>query len=309
MDQSADTGPVIEEFGRQRPRLLGLAYRMLGSAADAEDVVQDAYLRWQRAEPGSVRAPSAWLVTVTTNLCLNVLDSTPRRRERPAGSWLPEPVLTADGSLGPMETVEQRDTVSLAFLVLAERLPSAERAIFVLREAFGYRHREVAELVELSESNCRQLHRRARERLAGARVPLSGDTYGNRALVAQFLDATRGGDLAELKRMLAEDVVSTPDGGDTRGVARRPVRGADKVVRYLAAVTSRYGDQVTASIREVNGTVAVLGWSGPILLGVLVPDIAGGRITAIRIVADRQKLRFLDHQLTRLSHSRDPSGS
>ncbi|MEV0696821.1 sigma factor-like helix-turn-helix DNA-binding protein [Saccharopolyspora sp. NPDC050389] len=263
-----------------------------------------------RTEPGSVEKPSAWLVKVTTNLCLNRLGSAPSRRELHAGPWLPEPVLTSDGELGPMETAEQRDMVLLAFLVLAERLTPGERAVFVLREAFGYSHREVAELVELSEPNCRQLHSRARKRLADARLLRSGgDVPENRALVERFLDAARGGDLASLERMLAEDVTSVADGGGTPGVARLPVRGAEKVARYLATVTGRYAEGLTVSIREVNGTPALLGWFGPTLLGVFVPEIADGRITGIRIVANPDKLRFLGAQLARLSHSGELSGS
>ncbi|WP_328612040.1 RNA polymerase sigma-70 factor [Amycolatopsis sp. NBC_00345] len=300
----------VAEFERQRPRLFGLAYRMLGSAVDAEDVVQDVFLRWHGTEPGSVEVPAAWLVKVTTNLCLNRLGSAPVRRERYVGSWLPEPVLTPDSALGPMETAEQRETVSLAFLVLAERLAPGERAVFVLREAFGYSHREVAELVELSESNCRQLHSRARKRLSAARLPRSaGDVAGNRVLVERFLDAARGGDLAGLERMLAEDVTSVADGGGAPGVARLPVRGAAKVARYLATVTSRYAESLTVSVHEVNGTPAVFGWSASTLLGVFVPEIADGRITGIRIVANPGKLRFIGAQLARLSRSGEPSGS
>lgn len=122
---------------------------MLGSAADAEDIVQEAFLRWHNTEPGSVEVPSAWLAKVAMNLCLNRLDSARSRREQYIGSWLPEPVLTPDSASGPLDTVEQRDTVSFVFLVLAERLTPSERAVFVLREAFGYSHREVAELIEL----------------------------------------------------------------------------------------------------------------------------------------------------------------
>ena len=308
---AAKPGSVpVGQFERQRSRLFGLAYRMLGSAADAEDVVQDVFLRWHGTEPGSVREPSAWLAKVTTNLCLNRLGSAPSRRERYVGSWLPEPVLTSDRALGPMETAEQRDTVSLAFLVLAEQLAPRERAVFVLREAFGYSHREVAELIELSEANCRQLHSRARKRLSVARTPGSaGEAAENRMLVERFLDAARGGDLAGLERMLAEDVDSVADGGGTLGVARLPVRGAAKVARYLATVTSRYAEGLTVSVHEVNGTPAMFGWSASTLLGVLVPEIVDGRITGIRIVANPDKLRFVGAQLARLSRSGEPFGS
>jgi RNA polymerase sigma-70 factor (ECF subfamily) len=293
---------AVEVFERHRARLIGLAYRMLGSAAEAEDVVQDAYLRWQATEPGSVEAPSAWLVKVTTNLCLNQLDSARNRRERYVGTWLPEPVLTPDSVLGPLETVEQRDTVSFAFLVLAERLTPTERAVFVLREAFGYSHREVAELIELSEPNCRQLHRRARKRLAEIELsPSPADLSDHRALVEQFLTAARDGDLAGLELMLATDVRSVTDGGGRPGVARRPIQGVARVARYLAATAGRSVVGVEACVREVNGVPALLAWSGTALVGVLVPEIADRRVTAVRIVADPDKLRFLGTQVARLS--------
>src|SRR6266567_1917111 len=136
-----DSAGVFEE---QRLRMFGLAYRLLGSAADAEDVVQDAFLRWNAADQDAVVAPSAWLATVVTNLCRNRLASAPARRERYVGTWLPEPVLTSDGTLGPLETAEQRESVSLALLTLLEQLTPPERAVFVLRESFGYSHREIA---------------------------------------------------------------------------------------------------------------------------------------------------------------------
>ncbi|WCD85321.1 ECF RNA polymerase sigma factor SigJ [Streptomyces xanthophaeus] len=141
--------------------MFGIAYRMLGSAAEAEDIVQDAYLRWSTAERDDLRSPGAWLTTVVTRLCLNRLSSARVRREAYVGPWLPEPVLTGDGTLGPLESAEQRDSVSMALLVLLERLSPVERAVYVLREAFDYSHREIAGLLEMSEANCRQLYRRA----------------------------------------------------------------------------------------------------------------------------------------------------
>ncbi|GAA1196788.1 sigma-70 family RNA polymerase sigma factor [Prauserella alba] len=158
-----------DEFERHRPLVFRVAYGMLGSAADAEDVLQDTFVRWHGARPDTIRTPSAWLVKVATNLCLNRLTSARARHEHYPGPWLPEPVLTGDGTLGPLESAEQREFVSLAFLVLLERLTPAERAVFVLREAFGYRHDEVAEALAVSAANSRQLYRRARRQVAAAR--------------------------------------------------------------------------------------------------------------------------------------------
>lgn len=150
-----------EIFEDQRQLLFGLAYRLLGSTADAEDIMQEAYIRWSGVDTSAVKNPTAWLIRAVTNLSLNRLASAHTRRERYVGTWLPEPILTSDGTLGPMETSELRNSVSLALLMLMERLTPTERAVFVLRESFGYSHREIAEALGLSEANCRQLHRRA----------------------------------------------------------------------------------------------------------------------------------------------------
>jgi RNA polymerase sigma-70 factor (ECF subfamily) len=199
---------VTGEFVAQRSRLLGLAYQLLGSAEDAEDVVQDAFLRWDRADREAIEVPSAWLAKVVTNLCLNRLASAQVQREVYAGPWLPEPVLTAGGDLGPMDSVMQRDSVSMALLVLLERLTPAERAVFVLREAFGYGHREISGVLDLSVANCRQLHRRARQRVGEQRPRFRTAPGQRRPLVEAFLAAAGEGDLPALERLLAADVVS-----------------------------------------------------------------------------------------------------
>jgi len=290
------TDRPLDEFEAQRTRLFGLAYRLLGSAHDAEDVVQDAYLRWHGAD--GVRTPSAWLTRVVTNLCLNRLTSARARRERYVGPWLPEPVPTADGALGPLETAEQRESVSFAFLVLLERLTPAERAVFVLHRAFGYGHREIAELTGLSEANCRQLHHRARQHVARAAPRFPGDRAAGARLVERFLAAARGGDVAGLAELLAADVTSWADGGGRVSVARRPVVGRDRVIRYLVGGITRFGAGLDAAVVEVNGLPAVLGTAGGAVVGVLAPDLADGRITALRIVANPAKLEFLRRGLS-----------
>ena len=219
------TVDAVEEFERHRSKLFGLAYRMLGSAEEAEDVVQDAFLRWHQAS--AVESPWAWLAKVATNLCVNRLTSARARRESYVGSWLPEPVLTAGGALGPLDSAEQREFVSLAFLVLLERLNPVERAVFVLREAFDYSHREVAEVIDSSEANSRQLYTRARRRLTEARGRSDRrlDQAHRRDLVESFLAAAQQGDLPGLEKVLAEDVTVWVDGGGRVGAARRPISG------------------------------------------------------------------------------------
>jgi RNA polymerase sigma-70 factor (TIGR02957 family) len=288
------------EFEEQRARLFGLAYRLLGSAADAEDVVQDTYVRWSGADQAAIVAPPVWLARVATNLCLNRLASARARREVYIGPWLPEPVLTSDGTLGPMESAAQRDSVSLALLVLLERLTPAERAVFVLREAFGYGYRDIAAILRLSEANCRQLHRRVRQRLPAATSRFPPDRGQWHDLVDRFLAAARDGDLPGLERLLAAHVTAWADGGGKVGAARRPVLGRARVARYLAGIT-RFGAGLQISVAEVNGAPAVLGTRAGTLAGVLVLEVSGDQITAVRLMSNPDKLGFASRQVARLS--------
>ncbi|MBB1155129.1 RNA polymerase sigma-70 factor [Amycolatopsis dendrobii] len=284
-------GVTVEEFERHRSKLFGLAYRMLGSAEEAEDVVQDAFLRWHRAE--AVASPWAWLAKVATNLCVNRLTSARARRENYVGFWLPEPVLTENGALGPLDRAEQREIVSLAFLVLLENLNPVERAVFVLREAFGYSHRETAEVINATEANSRQLYARARRRLTEARAGSACRTSPRRDLVERFLAAAEQGDVPGLEKVLAEDVTVWVDGGGKVGAARRPISGIGKVARYLAGSFRLAGTETTLSAAEVNGSPGLLARAGGTLVGVLVPETSDSRVTGIRIVANPDKLRAL----------------
>ncbi len=302
--------PSVEEFLAQRPRLFRLAYRMLGEAGEAEDVVQDAYLRWAGAVRAEIAYPSAWLTKVVTNLCLSRLTSARARRENYVGPWLPEPVLTADGALGPLETVEQRDSVSLALLRLMEQLTPTERAVFVLREAFAYNHRQIAEFLDVSEANSRQLHGRARQRLGGVRPRFEPDRAQWRRFVERFLAAAQGGDAAELRELLAGDVTATADGGGKVGAARRTVVGRDRVSRYLAGALSWLAPTgVELFLAEANAGPAVLGFAGGQLLGMLSLEIVDGHVRAVHIVANPDKLVFVARQFGALSHLGTPLGS
>jgi RNA polymerase sigma-70 factor (TIGR02957 family) len=299
---------AVGEFMAQRARLLGLAYRLLGSAEDAEDAVQEAFLRWDRVDRGAIAVPSAWLAKVVTNLCLNRLASARAQREVYAGPWLPEPVLTEGGDFGPMETAAQRESVSMALLVLLERLTPAERAVFVLREAFGYGHGEIAGILETSEANCRQLLRRARRRIGEQRPrfqPVAGQW---RPLAERFLAAAGEGDLPALERLLAADVISWADGGGKVTAARRPVAGRDRVARYMAGAIRRFGAGAQARLAEINGQPGVLGLADGALAGVLVLELGGGKIAALRIVANPDKLGFAARQAG-LSHPVGLAGS
>jgi RNA polymerase sigma-70 factor (ECF subfamily) len=284
---------MLDVFQRQRGRLFGIAYRMLGSAADAEDVVQDAYLRWHQADRAAVVTPEAWLTKVVTNLCLNRLTSAKAKRESYVGPWLPEPVRTDGGALGPLDTTEQRESVSFALLATMERLTPAERAVFVLKEAFGYPHREIAELTGLTEANCRQLHRRAHQRMHD-RPRFTADPKRARDLLDRFLDAAARGAMDELESLLAVDVVSTADGGGKATAARRPILGRAKVARYLAgSAWDRFPDLRYERV-EVNGQPAIIGRSGDTVLGLLVATESDGELAAFHIVVNPDKLSRFD---------------
>lgn len=303
----------VAEFEAQRRRLFGLAYRMLGSASDAEDVVQDAFLRWNGADREDVQSPSAWLTTVAVNLCRSRLTSARAQRERYIGTWLPEPVLTADGALGPMETAEQRESVSLALLTLMEQLTPAERAVFVLRESFGYSHGEISEVLGVSETGSRQLHRRARQRLGASRPRFRPRPAEWQRLVGQFLAAATDGDVAGLERLLADDVTYWSDGGGQVPVARRPVAGAARLARLAAAFPRIATHPAFAGISElrqaeVNGEPGVLARTDTGLLAVFVPEISGGRITCLRVAANPVKLNYAATQARKLSRSEHLSG-
>jgi RNA polymerase sigma-70 factor (ECF subfamily) len=291
---------AVDEFQQQHHRLFGIAYRMLGSATDAEDVLQDAWLRWQGVDRARVSDPAAFLARTVTNLCLTALTSARARREVYVGPWLPEPVLTADGAnLGPLDQAVQRESVSFALLTLLERLSPAERAAYVLREAFAYSPREVAELIGTTEANVRQLHSRARRHVAGA-PSREVDPAQWQELVTRFLVAAGTGDLAGLEALLAEDVVSRADGGGIINAARRPVLGRENVARYLVGLVRRFQGAALPMFVEVNGAPAVALTEGGSLRGVLVLHTDGERLTRLDLVVNPEKLAFAERQLSRI---------
>jgi len=239
-----------DTFAGHRPRLFSVAYRMLGSATDAEDVLQAAWLRVAAAQ--DVREPAAFLTTVVTRLCLDELGSARRRREEYVGPWLPEPV--PDAELGPLDTVEQREQVRFGALLLLERLSPSERAVCVLRDGFDYPYRELAEVLGLSEAGCRQLHRRARARLEEGTARFEVEAERHVELTFALLAAAQQGDLAALEDLLASDVVLHSDGGGRVRAARRLVRSRDHVARFLAGIASGLGDGLEVLPLQVNST-------------------------------------------------------
>ncbi|MFE3824768.1 RNA polymerase sigma-70 factor [Streptomyces sp. NPDC059092] len=280
-----------EAFEAHRPVLTGVAYRMLGRYADAEDVVQEAWLRWSAADRADVVEPRAYLVRITTRLAIDRLRQTGTRREAYVGPWLPEPVVTTFGPTVP-DTAERAllaDSVSLAVLVVLESLSPLERAVFVLREAFGFPFAEIATTLERSESAVRQLAGRARRHVEERRPRYDVDPVERRALTERFLAAAGGGDLKELLALLAPDVRLVGDSGGKAKAPRRVIEGADKVGRFLLATA---GDAwlYDISLIEVNGAPAVLFKMDGKPDNVLQLEVVDGRVQRVHIIRNPDKL-------------------
>lgn len=244
----------LSRFVAARPRLFGIAYRILGSAAEAEDVVQDVWLRWQTTDRSVVRNPPAFLATITTRLAINVLESARSRRESYVGPWLPEPVDTStDAGLG----AERSEALEFAILLLLEKLSPKERAAYVLREAFDYPYPEIAEILKLSEANTRQIVTRARRHIAnGRRAPVT--RAEQQRLLGAFVAAAQSGDLAALEGLFAADVVSYSDGGGLVRAARSPLVGRERVAKFIAAVSSHFWADVRFTTIQANGQASLL---------------------------------------------------
>ncbi|MFM9367551.1 RNA polymerase sigma-70 factor [Streptomyces sp. Da 82-17] len=285
------------EFEAHRPRMFALAYRLLGSAEEADDAVQDAYLRWSGARREEIAHPGAWLAKVVTNLCVNRLTSARARREEYVGPWLPEPVATGGGALGPLDSAEQRDSVSTALLVLLERLTPAERAVYVLREAFAYSHREIAGVLGIGEANARQLYGRAVRRVAARTARFVPRPEQQRSLVESFVAAAREGDVAGLEKLLADDVTWWGDGGGRVTAALRPIVGRAKVLRFLVGAAERFLVGVELEAVEVNGWTALVAYLGGELIAVASFDVRDGAIADVRVVVNPDKLGYVRGQL------------
>ena len=287
---------ALAAFTRERERLFALAYRMLGSVEDAEDVVQETFLRWHRTPFDAVDSPPAWLTTVVTRIALNQLQSARVTREAYVGPWLPEPILTADAA-SPSDQAELSDSLSIAFLTVLERLSPRERAVFLLRDVFSYEYDEIARIVELSESNCRQIFHRAKQRLDERRKRFPADHETHRKLLEGFVRAVNDGDVDGVVKLLARDAVLWADGGGrVPAAALRPVRGAESVAKFLVGVRRKFGiGDVT--MRTVNGRLSLIASIEGVPQRVVSIDAAAGSIAGVYVVANPDKLRSLARAL------------
>jgi RNA polymerase sigma-70 factor (ECF subfamily) len=292
----------LDLFQANRAALFGVAYRMLGSASDAEDVLQDAWLRFSAARPDDIRSPKAYLTTIVTRLCLDRLKSARTAREEYVGPWLPEPMVT-DDRLAPERSLAQAESVSLAFMVLLETLSPEERAVFLLREVFDYEYAAIATMLETTTGNCRQLFHRAKARIAERKPRFRGNLDEKRPLLDRFVRAFRDGSEAELTSVLAADVGFWSDGGGKVLAARRPIFGREQVVNLLIGIRRTAPaagvalESVGFEVAEVNGELALLLRVGGKLDGVYVTSIEDDAIAAIRVVRNPDKLTYVERQL------------
>lgn len=279
-------------FERHRERLFGLAYRMLGTRADAEDAVQDAWLRWRQAGPAAIQDPEAWLVTATTRLCIDRLRSARRERETYVGPWLPEP-LAPNAVASPQEAVELANDVSLAFLAALERLAPEERAALLLKDVFDYDHAAIAELLGKSEAACRQTVHRARERVRGERPRYPVDRATHRHLLERFLEAARRGDHDAIAELLAADARFTSDSGGKVTSVKRVLFGNERIARLFRGVARLVGERMAWRVAEINGEPGIVRELDGQLHSALCVVCDGERIVEILQVMNPDKLQAL----------------
>jgi RNA polymerase sigma-70 factor, ECF subfamily len=281
-------------FSEHRQYLFSLAYRMTGSAADAEDLLQETYLRWSQTSRDDIRTPRAFLTTVISRLAITHLESARVRREQYVGSWLPEPVVTTAGS----DPAVLSESLTMAFLVLLESLTPLERAVFLLHEVFDYSHAEIGEIVGQSEEASRQSLRRAKQAVERRRPRFEPQPLAARQLTEEFARAMTTGNVAALMNLLHEDIVAYSDGGGRVRAAVNPIFGRDHVARFLAGIAQKTDPGLHRQLVEINAQPGVLGFRDGEAQGALVLDIDQGHIRTIYIVVNPEKLQHLPKQQT-----------
>jgi RNA polymerase sigma-70 factor, ECF subfamily len=290
---NAETSIMLATFDQYRGLLFSIAYRMLGSVADAEDILQEAFIRWQQSQQEEIRSPRAFLVTIVSRLCVNHLQSARVQREQYVGQWLPEPIVTgAEGD--PLGIIRIDESLSMAFLVLLERLTPVERAVFLLREVFEYEYSEIASVLGQTEANCRQILRRARLHVGAMRPRFRTPPQKRDALMESFLAAINTGAMDGLMILLTEDVVLHSDGGGKGVAVPNLVRGIDKVARgILGSLDRLVPKNLVWTLTGINGQPGLINYLDGVPHSVLTIDIKGDRIQAIYVITNPEKLSRL----------------
>ncbi|HYP41898.1 MAG TPA: RNA polymerase sigma-70 factor [Chloroflexia bacterium] len=282
----------VEVFNKHRALLFSIAYRMLGSAADAEDILQEAFLRWQRANEEEVRSPRSYLSAVVTRLCIDQLRSAKARREVYVGPWLPEPIMTQH--MPDMTgTQELAESLSIAFLVVLESLSPVERAVFLLREVFGYDYAEIARIVGKSEANCRQITHRAQQRIHERRPRFHATHEQQERVTQEFMRACANGNLHGLMALLTNNAVLMSDGGGKAQAARNPIYGPNNIARFILGILAKSPPNVSIRLDEVNGQPGIVTSLAGETIAVLVLDVQDEQIRGVHIVANPDKLQAL----------------
>ena len=299
----------VDRFELSRPRLEAIAYRLLGSADEAQDLVQETFLRWQATDVDRVKVPEAWLTRVLTNLCLNHLSSARARRETYVGRWLPEPLLAGDPMLDPADTAEQREAVSYAVLTLMERLAPDERAVYVLREAFDYPHREIAEVLDITEAASQQLLHRARKHVALPKARPDIDKAAAQRIVEEFLAAATSGQTDELIRLLTKDAIAIGDGGGKVPARTKAFEGAVAVAKFVWGMFTPAGAKraIVGGSPEIyawtaNGEPAAVAVVDGRVVAIMCLEVTAEGITACRTQANPDKLQRATDQWAAADH-------
>lgn len=282
---------MIESFNAHRGQLFGIAYRMLGSVAEADDLVQETWLRWQKQDLEKVSSPKAWLISTITRLCIDQLRSARRQREEYYGVWLPEP-LVENAPASPENSAMLAESLTMAFMLLLETLDPVERAVFVLREVFDYDYADIAAIVGKSEANCRQIVRRSKLQLATPPVTTTPNEAARR-VVEKFMAAAAGGEVRDLLALLTADATLYSDGGGRVSAAGRPIHSADHISRFFVGIRNRQPTAVTLRFVAINGRPGVLMSSGGHIFNAVSFDLDGERVRAIYIVRNPEKLKHL----------------
>lgn len=282
----------VTVFEQHRSRLTGLAYGMLGSMMDAEDVVQDAYLRWMGVDASTIDSPAAFLTTITTRIAIDRLRSARVKREQYVGPWLPEPIIRA-AEPDPADVVSEAESLSIAMLTALERLQPVERAVLLLREVFDYDYGEIADIVDRSPANCRQIAKRARER-AGDMSRSRPSSPTESAVIAHYIDAVTAGDVDRLAEIFAQDVVLVADGGGRARAARHPLFGAVRVAKHLIGVQPQTPEGTVVEIVRANGEITIMGLLQGTPIGLITFEIHDELVTGIRALLNPEKLERLE---------------